>query len=261
MTLSQCTLTGNTGTYGGAIQCVGLTTIIRCTITGNDAYAGGGIFNKNTSLSVQYSIVAGNSAGGGGGPDVFNENALLRYSGSNLVQSVASSGTGSVTGPAAINAAPLLAPLGNYGGPTQTMPPRSGSPAIDAADTPILTFREILSFTDIRGLPRLVGGAVDIGAVEASAVVPSSNNADLAGLVPSAGSLIPGFGSAVTGYTVSVPNATSSMTLTPTAAQADATIKVNGVTVNSGAASSVISLAVSATTLSPSPSPRRTALR
>ena len=31
-----------------------------------------------------------------------------------------------------ITNAPMLAPLGNYGGPTQTMPPLPGSPAIDA---------------------------------------------------------------------------------------------------------------------------------
>jgi len=62
---------------------------------------------------------------------------------------------------------PKLAPLGNYGGPTMTMPPMLGSPAIDAgsnalafdADGDPLT-------TDQRGLPRISGGTVDIGAVE-----------------------------------------------------------------------------------------------
>ncbi len=165
LSLSQCTLTGNTSSYGGAIQCQGITRMTRCTITGNEAYAGGGIFNKSTTLSVEYSVVAGNSAGGGGGRDIFNENALLEYSGSNVVQSVANSGTGRVSGPAAINAPPLLAPLGKYGGPTQTMPPLRGSPALDAGGTTILD-------TDQRGLPRLFGSAVDIGAVEANTASP-----------------------------------------------------------------------------------------
>jgi tRNA threonylcarbamoyladenosine modification (KEOPS) complex Pcc1 subunit len=229
LSLSQCTLTGNTSSYGGAIQCQGLTSITRCTITGNEAYAGGGIFNKNTTLSVDYSIVAGNSAGGGGGPDIFNENALLEYSGANVVQSVASSGTGRVAGPASINAAPLLAPLGRYGGPTQTMPPLGGSPALDAGGTTSL-------ITDQRGLPRLFGSAVDIGAVEA--------NADLAGLVPSAGTLSPAFASETTAYTLSVSGDTTSVTFTPAKAQPDSTIRVNGFTVTSGAASSAISLSV-----------------
>ena len=52
---------------------------------------------------------------------------------------------------------PLLAPLGNYGGPTQTMPPLTTSPAIDAGGTTTLT-------TDQRGLPR--DAKPDIGAVE-----------------------------------------------------------------------------------------------
>ncbi|MGE3308749.1 MAG: cadherin-like beta sandwich domain-containing protein [Limisphaerales bacterium] len=71
-----------------------------------------------------------------------------------------------------------------------------------------------------------------------------SSNADLANLVSSAGSLTPGFGSAVTAYTVSVPNAIGSMTFLPTAAQANATVRVNGATTPSGAASGAINLAV-----------------
>jgi hypothetical protein len=61
---------------------------------------------------------------------------------------------------------PLLAPLGDYGGPTQTMPPLPGSPAIDAGfDT------GSLPATDQRGLNRVVNGIVDIGAVEVQLIV------------------------------------------------------------------------------------------
>jgi hypothetical protein len=59
---------------------------------------------------------------------------------------------------------PQLAPLGNYGGPTLTMPPLPGSPAIDAGDDSATN-----SFvTDQRGpgFPRFVGLHVDIGAFE-----------------------------------------------------------------------------------------------
>jgi hypothetical protein len=55
---------------------------------------------------------------------------------------------------------PLLAPLGNYGGPTPTMPPLPGSPAIDAGDN------TNAPATDQQGLPRVVNGTIDIGAVE-----------------------------------------------------------------------------------------------
>ncbi|MES2923805.1 MAG: right-handed parallel beta-helix repeat-containing protein [Verrucomicrobiota bacterium] len=52
---------------------------------------------------------------------------------------------------------PLLAPLGDYGGPTHTMPPLPGSPAIDAGGPTSLA-------TDQRGFPRIA--APDIGAAE-----------------------------------------------------------------------------------------------
>ena len=58
------------------------------------------------------------------------------------------------------NGNPLLAPLGNYGGPTPTMPPLPGSPAIDGC-TNGTSFA-----TDQRGFPRIVGPYADIGAVE-----------------------------------------------------------------------------------------------
>ena len=73
---------------------------------------------------------------------------------------------------------------------------------------------------------------------------PRSSNADLAGLVPSTGALSPAFALGTLAYTVSVPNSTSSLTLTPTAAQADATIRVNGTVFPSGAASGAIALNV-----------------
>ncbi len=74
--------------------------------------------------------------------------------------------------------------------------------------------------------------------------VISSNNADLASLVPSSGTLSPAFGAAILAYNATVPNATSSLTITPTVAQANATVKVNGTTVTSGSASSPVSLVV-----------------
>jgi len=57
-----------------------------------------------------------------------------------------------------ISAAPLLSPLGSYGGATPTTPPMPGSPAVDAGT--------LQSFaTDQRGTPRPIG-LLDIGAVE-----------------------------------------------------------------------------------------------
>src|SRR5436190_6483730 len=79
-----------------------------------------------------------------------------------------------------------------------------------------------------------VGGTVAIAAL--------STNADLSNLSLSAGTLTPVFSSGLTSYTASVANSVSSITVTPTASDANATIKVNNVTVASGNASTAIAL-------------------
>ena len=63
---------------------------------------------------------------------------------------------------------PKLAPLGNYGGPTQTMAPLIGSPAIGTGSVALALGPDGKPLTtDQRGLPRVINGQVDIGAYEA----------------------------------------------------------------------------------------------
>ncbi len=76
-----------------------------------------------------------------------------------------------------------------------------------------------------------------------------SSNADLGGLTVSQGSLTPAFGAAITSYSNSVANSIESMTVTPTAADATATITVNGSLVASGSASQAINLGVGDNTI------------
>jgi len=76
-----------------------------------------------------------------------------------------------------------------------------------------------------------------------------SNDATLSGLSISSGTLTPSFGSTTYTYTDSVANSISSVTVTPTANQANATIKVNTILVNSGQASGAISLSVGSNTI------------
>ena len=75
------------------------------------------------------------------------------------------------------------------------------------------------------------------------------SNANLSNLALSAGTLSPAFVSGTTSYTASVINSVNSITVTPTAAQANATVTVNGVSVISGVASSSISLNVGTNTI------------
>jgi len=83
-------------------------------------------------------------------------------------------------------------------------------------------------------------GTIPFQIIAAPVAVFSS----LSGLIISAGTLDPIFDPGTSGYTASVPNAVSSMTLTPIAYEPEATIKVNSVSVASGSASGPIPLVV-----------------
>ncbi len=196
LTLNDCSLAGNAVTSGGGgggiYNNLGTLTLNQCTVGGNSATAGngagGGIFNLSTGAPVTLNqcTVSGNSAGTGGGFASFN------YIGNNNVTLFNSivAGNSAATGPD-LDAAttpflfgnnltsgnPFLAAPGNYGGPTPTMPPLSGSPAIDAGSDAALNVP--YNFTaDQRGLPRLIGTHVDIGAAEAKLAVVVTTNAD-----------------------------------------------------------------------------------
>lgn len=76
----------------------------------------------------------------------------------------------------------------------------------------------------------------DIGADELSI------NANLSSLFPSAGTLTPAFSSGTTSYTSTVSNATASITFTPSVADSNSTVTVNGVIVASGNPSGTLNL-------------------
>lgn len=71
-----------------------------------------------------------------------------------------------------------------------------------------------------------------------------SSDATLIGLSISAGTLTPGFSTTTLVYSVAVNNATGSVTVTPSATSATATIRVNSVVTASGSPSAAITLAV-----------------
>jgi CSLREA domain-containing protein len=150
LTIFNSTLSGNSATYyGGAIyQSVDVATMTNVTISGNSAAHGGGIWGASI---VNNTIVASSSS---------SNNCGQAIGGTGNLSDDASCGFGS--GREGVN--PLLIPLGNYGGPTQTMVPLLGSPVIDAAiDAACLA-------TDQRGKPRPAGPHCDVGAVERQAL-------------------------------------------------------------------------------------------
>ncbi len=76
-----------------------------------------------------------------------------------------------------------------------------------------------------------------------------SANADLTELVLSAGTLTPAFDTGTISYTASVPHATTSLVITPTVSDTNATIEVNGAPVTSGTPSGAIALNVGANSI------------
>ena len=163
--LANCTVNGNSAVdYGGGVFTAtgGSTALANCTVSGNSANNGGGLYNNGSSVTLSNTIVAGNTAANSG-PDAFG---TFTSQGNNLIgETDGSSGwvSSDLTGTVASPLDPLLGPLANNGGPTETMALLPGSPAIDAGNNSLIPSGII---TDQRGYLRIYHGTVDIGAFE-----------------------------------------------------------------------------------------------
>ena len=170
LNLTNVTMSGNSASgQGGAINTGSLVNLTNTTISGNSANQGGGILNTASVVNAQNTIIAGNSANSS--PDFAGS---LNSQGFNLIGNTTGTTISGTTTGNILNQNPQLAPLGNYGGPTQTHQLLSGSPAIDQGSaTSGIT-------TDQRGFMRPVdspaianasgGNGSDIGAFEAANV-------------------------------------------------------------------------------------------
>ena len=163
--LDSCTLSGNSaGMIGGGILLDATATLLEnCTLSANEASGqGGGIFLSGpSSLTLLGSIVSGNRSPGTTSDlaiDVDSDESTIIAGRVNLIGELGNSGLSA--GNTIIVSAPLLAPLGDYGGPTQTMMPLPYSPAIDADS------RDYGVQFDQRGFQRRSNHTLDIGAVE-----------------------------------------------------------------------------------------------
>lgn len=138
---------------GGGIFAEASVSLSYVTIAVNRAAVGGGIAHVSGSISVQGSIIALNKADNN--PDL-SGTVTGSY---NLIQNL---GTGVITSGSynILGKNPRLSALGKHGGPTATMILLKGSPAIDHGMDPGSMLK------DQRGVPRLLGGGTDIGAVE-----------------------------------------------------------------------------------------------
>ncbi len=176
-TVNNSTFSGNTtpNGFGGAIyNPTGTSIVSSSTLSGNSATNGGGgaIFSgSNSTLVLHNSIVAGNSVGSGGNSP--NISGTATGGDFNLVNDTAGAtlaGTHNITGQD-----PKLGSLTDNGGPTKTIALLSGSPAIDAGDSPFETDqRGGVRPYDEPSIANAAGGnGSDIGAFESDA--PSSS--------------------------------------------------------------------------------------
>lgn len=162
LSMINTTIAGNWADYHGAAlfaQSGAFASLTNCTVTGNTSTLwSGGIYSQNSNVQLKNSIVADNVNFSSYGNDKDVTGNIIS-GGQNLIGMVGTS-TGYVSTDL-LNVVPLLFPLGNYGGPTQTVALQTGSPGINAGDN------YLAPATDQRGISRLASGnSVDIGAYE-----------------------------------------------------------------------------------------------
>ena len=146
------------GLGGAVFNHSGSVVVVNSTLSGNTADQGAGIFSQ-ASLTLNNSIVA-NSPGGG--------DLVGAFTGSNNLT----------------NVAVALGPLQFNGGPTRTMALLPGSPAIDAGGNTLAVDAQGNPLTtDQRGLARVSGAAVDIGAFEIQAPALTALSASASSVV------------------------------------------------------------------------------
>jgi predicted outer membrane repeat protein len=154
--LENTTVSGNSAASdGGAIRTtLAPVTANNVTFQGNSATAEGQTFDADAAVQLSNTILSGASPTCTGvGP--FTSGGY----------NVATDTTCALPGTGDQNADPMLAPLADNGGPTQTHALQEGSPAVNAGNpAPAGSGGSACAGTDQRGLPRT--GACDIGAYE-----------------------------------------------------------------------------------------------
>jgi uncharacterized repeat protein (TIGR01451 family) len=259
LTIADSTVTGNTANVSGAgvanggtltirnstisvnngdgLYNSGVATIVNSTFSGNTVR---GISNGDNTINIRNTIVAANAAG----EDDVSGNFVSR--GHNLIgQSPTDNGfingsNGDKVGTSASPINPLLAVLGNYGGPTKTRALLPGSPALDAGDSCVVsdTCTPALGFTlttDQRGFSRAVGTNVDIGAFEsrgftitATSGTPQSTTITTAFIAPLVATVSSSVGEPISGGVVTFTAPASGASGTFPGASLTATVNING---------------------------------
>ncbi len=199
LTLQGCTIASNSGGWLGGGIFAGSTNlkISDSTITGNSARYGGAMYTDFDTATISDSTISGNTANLGSAIYGYRSNNTLQntiLTGSTSTFGTSFSGSYNLLGPGitvggshniveSSVAAVGLGTLGNYGGPTQTIPVLAGSPAINAGSNSLAVDGSGNALTtDQRGIgyARQVGGVVDIGAFEVQTLSVTANTTNRA---------------------------------------------------------------------------------
>jgi Big-like domain-containing protein len=201
LTISDSLFRDNTAAQaGGAVQHNGdgAITVTNSTFTRNTASSGpGGAFatiaTPQAVLTIRNSTIVQNTAATVGGgiregasAPVTLENTIVASNSPDNCAGTITDGGRNVAFPASdttcgasgfISGDPKLQPLGDYGGPTQSMRPLAGSSAVDV----IATTGEDCPAADQRGKPRAAGPKCDVGAVESEQAPPACSDVSSSG--------------------------------------------------------------------------------
>jgi hypothetical protein len=191
---------GTHDNHGGAMYLYsGATHAVNSTISGNRAdESGGGVFGNGATLSLSFTTIANNVAdddsdGQGDGGGIFEGVENPRIVNTVLSGNVDKGGEANNCGGPGVktyggniihgrgctiaenhgtnwSSDPLLGPLADNGGPTDTHALSAGSPAIDRVTNDCRTYQALVLVEDQRGVVRPIGAACDIGAYEAAIV-------------------------------------------------------------------------------------------
>ena len=188
--LYDSTLSGNSATgNGGGIDNSGALSIPQSTLYGNSALDGAGIENEASGTTVlAQSTVSGNIASGETGGTITNQNSAA--SAVTILNSIVAGNTapgGDCVGCGSqisfnlfdVAAATLkLGALANNGGPTETLLPLAGSPAMGSGSVGLTTDsglpQSLVNDQRGTGYSRIVNNSVDLGSVQDNSGPPSS---------------------------------------------------------------------------------------
>lgn len=189
--INNSTFVGNTatgpGADGGAIWNLGSLTVTNSTFVANTAASGGAIYNAGGAVTLENTILAGSGKGGNCAPGVSDDGYNLSDD-----SSCGFTATGSQKNVTNLN----LGSLASNGGPTQTIAPGAGSPAIGAIPAGTKGCATTIT-TDQRGAarPGNVNGTCTIGAYEyvspvATTITDCTDDSQLQSAVAAGGRIV-----------------------------------------------------------------------